>query len=82
VYAVIAIFSLYLREEHKLRAFENRMLRRIFEPKRDGVRGGWRKLHNKELRDVYSSPGIIRIIKKRRMRWKEHRANEGEEEHE
>jgi hypothetical protein len=50
-------------EEHKLRVFENRLLRRIFGPKRDEVAGEWRKLHNKELRDLYSSPIIIRIIK-------------------
>jgi hypothetical protein len=49
--------------------FENRMLRRIFGPKRDEVTGGWRKLHNEELNNLYSSPNIIRIIKSRRMRW-------------
>jgi hypothetical protein len=49
--------------------FENKVLRRIFGPKRDGVTGEWRKLHNKELRDLYSSPSIIRIIKSRRMIW-------------
>jgi hypothetical protein len=49
--------------------FENRVLRRIFEPKRDEVTGEWRKSHNEELRDLYSSPSIIRIIKSRRMRW-------------
>jgi hypothetical protein len=59
---------LTVREEHKLRVFENRVLRRIFRPKRDGVMGGWRKLHNKELHNLYSSPSIIRIIKSRRMR--------------
>jgi hypothetical protein len=53
---------LTLREEHRLRVFENRMLSRIFGPKRDEVTGGWRKLHNEELRDLYSSPSIIRII--------------------
>jgi hypothetical protein len=52
--------------------FENRMLRRIFGPKRDKVAGEWRKLHNKELHDLYSSPSIIRIIKSRRMRWADH----------
>jgi hypothetical protein len=51
------------------RVFENRVLRRIFGLKRDEVTGEWRKLHNKELRDLYSSPSIIRIIKSRRMRW-------------
>jgi hypothetical protein len=55
--------SLRLREELKLRVFENRVLRRIFGPKRDGVTGGWRTVHNKELRNLYSSPSIIRIIK-------------------
>jgi hypothetical protein len=54
-------WSLTLREEHKLRVFENRVLWRIFGPKRDEVTGEWRKLHNEELRDVYSSPCIMRI---------------------
>jgi hypothetical protein len=49
--------------------FENKVLTRIFGPKRDEVTGGWRKMHNEELRDLYSSPSIIRIIKSRRMRW-------------
>jgi hypothetical protein len=62
------IWSLTLREEHILRVFENRKLRRIFGPQRDEVTGGWRKLHNEELRDLYSLPSIIRIIKSRRMR--------------
>jgi hypothetical protein len=60
---------LIFREEHRLRVFENRVLRRIFGPKRDEVTGEWRKLNNKELHDLYSSPSIIRIIKSRRMRW-------------
>ena len=52
--------------------FENRVLRRIFGPKRDGVTGEWRKLHNEELNDLYTSPNIVRVIKPRRMRWAEH----------
>jgi hypothetical protein len=52
--------------------FENRVLRRIFGPKRDEVTGGWRKLHNEELHNLYLSPGIIRMIKSRRMRWAGH----------
>jgi hypothetical protein len=63
------IWSLTLREEHRLRVFENRVLRRIFGPKRNEVMGEWRKLHKEELRDLYSSPSIIRIIKSRRIRW-------------
>jgi hypothetical protein len=58
-----------LREEHRLRVFENRVLRGIFGQKRDEVTGEWIKLHNEELRDLYSSPRIIRIIKSRRRRW-------------
>jgi hypothetical protein len=68
---------LTLREEHRLWVFENRVLRRIFGPKRDEVTGEWRKLHNEELRDLYSSLGIIRIIKSRRMRWVGHLARIG-----
>jgi hypothetical protein len=62
-------WSLSLREEYRLRVFENRVLRKIFGPKRDEVTWELRKLHNEELRDLYSSPSIIRIIKSRRMRW-------------
>jgi hypothetical protein len=57
--------------------FENRVLRRIFGPKRDEVTGEWRKLHNEEFRDLYSSPSIIRMIKSRRMRWAGHVARMG-----
>jgi hypothetical protein len=57
--------------------FENRVLRRLFGPKRDEVMGEWRKLHNKELRDLYSSPSIIRIIKSWRMKWVGHVARMG-----
>jgi hypothetical protein len=71
------IWSLRVREEHKLRVFENRLLRRIFRPKKDGVPGGWRKLHNEELHNLYFSPSIIRIIKSRRMRWAGHVARMG-----
>jgi hypothetical protein len=72
-------WSLALREEHRLRVFENRVLRRIFGPKRDEVTGEWRKLHNEELRNLYSSPDIIRQVKTRRMRWAGHVARMGEE---
>jgi hypothetical protein len=58
--------------------FENKMLRRVFGPKRDEVTGGWRKLHNEELHDLYSLPSIIRIIKSRRMSWAGHVAQMGE----
>jgi hypothetical protein len=71
-------WSLTLREEHRLRVFANRVLRRIFGLKRDEVTGEGRKLHNEELRDLYSSPNIIRIIKSRRMRWAGHVARMGE----
>jgi hypothetical protein len=63
-------------EEHRLRVFENRVLRRIFGPKRDKVTGEWRELHNVELNILYSSPNIIRQIKSRRMRWAGHVAEE------
>jgi hypothetical protein len=64
--------------EHRLRVFENMVLRRIFGPKRDEVTGDWRRLHNEELNDLYSSPNIIRVIKSRRMRWAGHVARMGE----
>jgi hypothetical protein len=70
--------SLTIREEHRLGVFENRVLRRIFGPKRDEVTGEWRKLHNEELHDLYSSQSIIRIIKARRMRWMGYVARMGE----
>jgi hypothetical protein len=63
-------WSLTLREEH--RVFENRVLRKIFGPKRDEVTGEWRKLNNEDLRELYSSLSIIRVIKSRRMRWAVH----------
>jgi hypothetical protein len=64
--------------EHKLRVSENRVLRRTFGPKRDEVTGGWRKLHNEELHNLYSSPSIISTIKSRRVRWTGHVARMGE----
>jgi hypothetical protein len=72
-------WSVMLKEEHKLRVFENRILRRIFGPKRDEVIGEWRKLHNEELHNLYSSPDIIRQVKSRRMRWAGHVACMGGE---
>jgi hypothetical protein len=71
-------WSLTLREEHRLRVFENRVLRRIFGPKRDEVTGEWRNMHSGELHNSYSSPDIIRQIKSRRMRWVGHVARTGE----
>jgi hypothetical protein len=71
-------WSLALREEHRLGVFENSVLSRIFGPQRGEVTEEWRKLHNEELHDLYSSPSIIRIIKERRMRWAEHVARMGE----
>jgi hypothetical protein len=68
-----------LREENRLRVFENRFLRRIFGLKRDEVTGEWKKLHNEELHILYTSPDIIRQIKSRRMRWAGHVARMGEE---
>jgi hypothetical protein len=70
-------WSLTLREECRLRIFENRVLRRIFGPKRDEVTGQWRRLHKKERYALYSSPNIIRVIKSRRLRWVGHVARMG-----
>ena len=71
-------WSLILREESKLRMFENMVLRRIFGPRRDEVTGDWRRLHNEELNDLYCSPNIVRVIKLRRMRMAGHVARMGE----
>ena len=70
-------WSLTLREERRLRVFENRVLRKVFGPKRDEVTGEWRKLHNEELNDLYSLPNIVRVVKSRRMRWAGHVAHMG-----
>jgi hypothetical protein len=71
--------SLTLREERRLRVFENRVLRKIFGPKRDEVTREWRKLHNKELNDLYSLPNIVRVVNSRRMRWTGHVALMGKD---
>ena len=67
-----------MREERRLRVFENRVLRRIFGPKWDEVTGEWKKLHNEELYDLYCSLNIIRVVKSKRMRWAGHVARMGE----
>jgi hypothetical protein len=72
-------WSLTLREERRLRVFENKVLRRIFGPRRDEVTEEWRRLHNEELNDLYCSPNIVRVIKSRKMRWAVHVARMGEE---
>jgi hypothetical protein len=71
-------WSLTLREEHRLRVFEYRVLRKISGPKRDEATGEWRKLHSGELHNLYLSPNIIRQTKSRRMRWVEYVAHMGE----
>jgi hypothetical protein len=71
-------WSLTLREERRLKVYENGVLRRIFGPKSDEVTGEWRKLHNEELNDMYCSPNIVRVIKSRRNRWAGHVARMGE----
>ena len=68
----------HLREEHRLRVFENRVLRRIFQPKRDQITGEWRKLHNEDLNDQYPTPNTVWVKKSRRMRWAGHVAPMGE----
>jgi len=67
-----------LREERKLRVFENMVLKRIFGHRKDEVMGEWRRWHNEELNDLYSSPNIVRVIKSRRMRWVGHVVRMGE----
>jgi hypothetical protein len=67
-------WSLTLREDHRLRVFEKRVLRRIFGSKRDKLTGKWKKTHNEELSDLYCSPNIVWVIKSRRMRWVGHAA--------
>jgi hypothetical protein len=72
-------WSLTLREERRLRVFENRVVRRVFGPKRDEVTGEWRKLHNEELNGLYSLPNIVWVVKSGRMRWVGHVARMGED---
>jgi len=72
-------WSLTLRDERGLRVFENRVLRKVFGPKRDEVTGEWTKLNNEELNDLYSLPNIVRVVKSKRMRWAGHIARMGED---
>jgi len=72
-------WSLILREERRLRLYENRVLRKVFGPKRDEVTGEWRKLHNEELNNLYSLSNIVRVVKSRQMRWAGHVARMGED---
>jgi hypothetical protein len=72
-------WSLTLSEERRLRVFENRVLRKVFGPKRDEVTGEWTNLHNEELNDMYFLPNIVRVVKSRRMRWAGHVARMGED---
>ena len=72
-------WSLTLREERRLRGFENRELRRVIGPKTDEVIGEWRKLHNEKLNDLYTLPNIVRVVKSRRMIWAGHVARMGED---
>jgi hypothetical protein len=70
--------NLRLREEYRLRVLGSRVLRRIFGPKREEVAGGWRRLHNEELHNLYATPNVIRVIKSKRMKWAVHVACMGE----
>jgi hypothetical protein len=70
-------WSLTLKEERRLGVFENRVLKKIFAPEKDEIIGGWRKLHNEELHNLYCLPNIIRMIKSRRMKWARHVAHMG-----
>ena len=72
-------WSMTLREERKLRVFKNMVVRRIFGPRREEVTGEWRRLHDEELNDLYSSPNFVRLIKSLRMRWDGHVVCMGEE---
>jgi hypothetical protein len=72
-------WSLTLREERRLRVYENRVLRKVFGPKRDEVTGEWRKLHNEELNDLYPLLNIVRVVKSRQMRWAGHVAGMGKD---